>query len=47
MSKAMLISVMSSAIGASLGTAGTLIAPAATLILFTIGRMGLNAYCAT
>jgi hypothetical protein len=46
MSKAMLISAMSSAIGSTLGTAGTLIAPAATLLLFTIGRMGLNAYCA-
>ncbi|MDP3761746.1 MAG: hypothetical protein Q8R01_14645 [Ramlibacter sp.] len=45
-SKAMLISAMSSAIGTTLGTAGTLIAPAATLLLFTVGRMGLNAYCA-
>ena len=45
-SKPLLISIMSSAIGATLGTAGTLIAPAVTLTLFTIGRLGLNAYCA-
>lgn len=46
LSKPLLISIMSSAIGATLGTAGTLIAPAVTLMLFTIGQMGLNAYCA-
>lgn len=45
-SKPLLISTMSGAIGASLGTTGTLVAPAVTLILFTIGRLGLNAYCA-
>ena len=44
-SKDVLISVMSGAIGANLGTAGTLVAPAVTLILFTVGRIGLNAYC--
>lgn len=45
-SKPLLISTMSGAIGAYLGTAGTLIAPAVTLILFTVGQVGLNAYCA-
>lgn len=44
-SKPLLISAMSSAIGAYLGTPGTLIAPAITLMLFTVGRLGLNAYC--
>lgn len=44
-SKPVLISLMSSAIGATLGTAGTLIAPAVTLMLFTVGKIGLNAYC--
>ena len=46
-SKDLIISVMSSAIGSHLGTAGTLIAPAVTLILFTVGRLGRSAYCAT
>lgn len=45
-SKPLLISTMSSVIGATLGTAGTLVAPAVTLMLFTIGKVGLNAYCA-
>jgi hypothetical protein len=44
-SKPLLISTMSSLIGASLGTPGTLIAPAVTLMLFTIGAIGRNAYC--
>jgi hypothetical protein len=44
-SKTVLISMISSAIGAHMGTAGTLIAPAVTLFLFTIGKMGINAYC--
>lgn len=44
--KHLLISTISSVIGATLGTAGTLIAPAVTLLLCMIGKMGLNAYCA-
>ena len=44
-SKAMIISVISSALGATLGLSATLIAPAATLLLFTVGKMGLAAYC--
>jgi hypothetical protein len=44
-SKTLLISMTSSAIGAQMGTAGTLIAPAVTLFLFTIGKIGVNAYC--
>ena len=46
-SKAMIISVISSALGATLGLSATLIAPAATLLLFTVGKMGLAAYCQT
>jgi hypothetical protein len=46
LSKTVLISVISSAMGATLGTAGTLIAPPVTLLLFAAGKMGLNAYCA-
>lgn len=47
LSKALLISTMSGAIGSTMGTAGTLLAPAVTLLLFTVGKMGLNAYCST
>jgi hypothetical protein len=43
--KAMIISVISSALGATLGLSATLIAPAATLLLFTVGKMSLAAYC--
>jgi hypothetical protein len=46
-SKPVLISAMSGAIGASLGAAGTLVAPAVTLILFTVGSIGRKAYCST
>lgn len=45
-SKAFMISTMSGAIGAYLGAPGTLIAPAVTVMLFTIGQIGRNAYCA-
>jgi len=46
-SKPVLVSTMSGLIGATLGTPGTLIAPAITLVLFTIGSIGRKAYCAT
>jgi hypothetical protein len=46
-SKPLLISVMSSAIGHVMGTAGTLVAPAVTLMLFTVCSVGHKAFCAT
>jgi hypothetical protein len=44
--KALLISAMSAAIGATLGYAATLLAPAVALLLCIVGQMGKNAYCA-
>jgi hypothetical protein len=46
MLKTALISAMSGALGAKLGTAATLLAPAITLMLVVIGKMSINAYCA-
>ena len=43
--KAILISAISGAIGASIGYTATLLAPAVTILLFTVGKMGKNAYC--
>jgi hypothetical protein len=43
--KAVLISVVSAAIGATIGYSATLLAPAAALLLCAIGKMGVNAYC--
>jgi hypothetical protein len=45
-SKALLVSVVSAAIGATIGYAATLLAPAVTLLLCAVGKMGRNAYCA-
>jgi len=44
-SKSLLISVVSSAIGATIGYSATLLAPAIVIILYTIGKIGINAYC--
>ncbi|MEQ1673526.1 MAG: hypothetical protein ABL865_00590 [Candidatus Nitrotoga sp.] len=44
-SKAMVISVISSALGATLGLSATLLAPATTLLLYTVGKMSIAAYC--
>ena len=43
--KALLISIVSAAIGATIGYTATLLAPAVAILLFTIGKIGLNAYC--
>lgn len=43
--KAFLISTISAAIGACLGYSATLLAPAVTLLLYAVGRVGLTAYC--
>lgn len=44
-SKALLISAISAAIGASIGYAATLLAPAVAIMLCTAGKIGVNAYC--
>ncbi|MFT4192798.1 MAG: hypothetical protein QM617_14895 [Comamonas sp.] len=44
-SKAVMISVVSAAIGATIGYSATLLAPAVALSLCAIGKMGVNAYC--
>lgn len=46
-SKGMLIFGISAALGAKIGLATALIAPVVTLLLFTVGKMTKNAYCAT
>jgi len=44
--KAIWISVISAALGATLGFAATLLAPVVAVMLSLVGKMGLNAYCA-
>lgn len=43
--KAFLVSTISAAIGASIGFAATLLAPAVTLLLCSVGKIGIKAYC--
>ena len=43
--KAVLVSAVSAAIGATIGFSATLLAPAVTLLLCAVGKMGRNAYC--
>lgn len=43
--KAIWISVISAALGATLGFAATLLAPAVAVMLSIVGKVGLNAYC--
>lgn len=45
--KTLWVSVISSAIGAKLGYAATLLAPAVALLLSAIGKISLQAYCKT
>ncbi len=45
--KVVIISGISGALGATLGYSATLLAPTVTLLLFTVGKMGLAAYCQT
>jgi hypothetical protein len=42
---AILVSGVSAGIGASIGYSATLLAPAVTLMLCAVGKMGVNAYC--
>ena len=44
---ALLVSVISGAIGASLGFSASLLAPAVALMLHVIGKVGANAWCNT
>lgn len=44
-SKAILVSALSAAIGATIGFTATLLAPAVTLLLCSVGKMGINAFC--
>jgi hypothetical protein len=41
-----IIGVMSASIGKALGTAGTFIAPVIVLLILSIGKMAINAWCA-
>jgi len=43
--KPILISVISAAIGATIGYTATLLAPAVAILLCTVGKIGKNAYC--
>ena len=42
---AMFVGVISGAIGSTLGFAASLLAPAVAILLFLVGRVGVNAYC--
>ncbi|MFD2599360.1 hypothetical protein ACFSQ3_10375 [Sphingobacterium corticis] len=44
-SKAIWISIISAALGATLGFAATLLAPVVAIMLSIIGKMGINAFC--
>ena len=44
-SKALLVSSISSAIGAKIGVVAALISPAILLLLFMVGSMSINAFC--
>lgn len=43
--KAVMISIVSATIGATIGYSATLLAPAVALSLCAIGKIGVNAYC--
>lgn len=43
--KSTYIAVISAALGATLGFTATLLAPAVAILLASVGKMGLNAYC--
>ena len=45
--KQLIISIISGALGATFGVTGALLAPAVCVLLFIVGKMGVNAYCAT
>lgn len=43
--KAVFVSVISAALGATMGFAAALLAPAVAILLCVVGKVGLNAYC--
>ncbi len=43
--KSIYVSVISAGLGAALGYAATLLAPAVAIMLHLVGTMGINAYC--
>ncbi|MGB6066825.1 MAG: hypothetical protein WBG50_18625 [Desulfomonilaceae bacterium] len=43
--RAAFVSIVSAAVGAAVGSSATLLAPAIVLLLFTVGKIGRNAYC--
>jgi hypothetical protein len=43
--KAVLVSAVSAGVGATIGYSATLLAPAVTLMLCAVGKIGRNAYC--
>lgn len=43
--KTVIVSSISSLIGSKLGVAATVLAPVIVLTLYTVGKMGVNAYC--
>lgn len=45
--KALLISSISGAIGATLGFSAALLTPVVALLLYLVAKMGMNAYCKT
>ncbi|MEK6788615.1 MAG: hypothetical protein AABY68_06660 [Pseudomonadota bacterium] len=45
MAKSIYISAISAALGATLGYAATLLAPAVAIMLHLVGTMGINAWC--
>lgn len=42
---AMFVGVISGAIGSTLGFAASLLAPVVAILLFIVGKVGVNAYC--
>ncbi len=45
-SKAMIVSGVSAALGATIGFSATVLAPAVAILMFNVGKMGIRAYCA-
>lgn len=43
--KTALVSAIASAVGSQIGVAATVLVPIVVLMLYTIGKMGINAYC--
>lgn len=43
--RVLVMSIISGAIGANIGYAATLLTPAVAVLLYTVGKIGVNAYC--